>query len=674
MQIGGNSEQESREGYNLVDYIDKIISSTNGIASTVDPLTGYVTSSGTLTQNYTPITKVTNIDDKLIVGKTYTLWQENTDLNHRKIYLQINEKDPQGNYTYYATYSEGVRRFTVKEGYTYSTAIQTGTVEQVGTITNYKNRYMIYEGTEDKEFELYGAMPSPEYPSKIRNVGDNVNILFPFTSEYYKRNDESIDISTVVTDNNDGTYTFVGGGGATQRIKCTQKIKAKENESFAFNFKKVSGDNFRLVIKLYKNDDTIINSGLSGFTWNNTYQGYYKDNPFDTTFICPAQTTYIKYELLTPTTATVSDIKLERGKIATPYTPYGYGSADIKVENKNILNIKEGLEETINGVTISIKNGVVTLNGTATAAFAFKGIGTLNYYKDKKYSIIYDYISGNCTDYGAGLYIGSSITSTNAISGYAFRSTQGRKEKITITETKNGRLYTYITGNANTTYNNYKIRFQIEEGEEATDYVPHEEQTLHFPLAKVLHKGDYLADDGIHHKRKTIVLDGTESWSNSVKEGNYQWFSRTGLSGIKVSEFICSHLKNYEIAGEYAGISSRRTPDRIYLCISESIDTRDKLKAYLAEQYANGTPVVVEYELAEEEIEAYTAEQQEAYNKLKELYSYEDMTHITCENDITCNFNVEHFKDYNILRQNDKQELQAQIDEIKAILTSEVSE
>lgn len=97
------------------------------------------------------------------------MWQETHNLNLGGIYLQVMEtnKDGSGIHAYYNS-SDINRTFTVNKSlYNYRVIIQTGTIAQAGTFMNYKNRYMIYKGTDEKEFELYGASPSPEYPSPV---------------------------------------------------------------------------------------------------------------------------------------------------------------------------------------------------------------------------------------------------------------------------------------------------------------------------------------------------------------------------------------------------------------------------------------------------------------------------------------------------------------------------
>ena len=205
-----------------------------------------------------------------------------------------------------------------------------------------------------------------------------------------------------------------------------------------------------------------------------------------------------------------------------------------------------------------------------------------------------------------------------------------------------------VTGNANV---------KITNGLEDTD-INYQEQTFTFLLAEGqrLMKGDYLADDGIHHKRKQKILDGTESYFVSTLN-EYQWFG-LNVAGLKPSTLLCNCLKNYKMIGNYAGISSNNASNRIYLSISKDITTIDKLKTYLAEQYANGTPVVFEYDLAEEEIEPYTEEQQAVYDEIKKTaHSYKNITHIFSTDEIGPIFDVTYFKDLETILNN----MQAQI-------------
>ena len=183
---------------------------------------------------------------------------------------------------------------------------------------------------------------------------------------------------------------------------------------------------------------------------------------------------------------------------------------------------------------------------------------------------------------------------------------------------------------------------QLEEGTTATPYVPHAENTVTFPLSQgqKLMLGDTLEDDGIHHKRGKIVLDGTENWVDYTTqiEGYYKAYcttkKTTALFGILTG--LCTHFKIADVSLTATQAKNLLGSNQyaLYISISNNVASNvTELKTYLAEQYANGTPVIVEYELAQETTEAYTSAQQTAYNKLKEMQSYYDLTYVVGSSD-----------------------------------------
>lgn len=184
VNILGNVEQDVREGYNLYDYIPRVIATTKGLNVTKDIENGYLIVNGTPETDYVSIITGIDITDKLKDKTTYTLWQEKYDI---KLFLQINaRKVDDSGYTYINAANQK-KVFTVdKSKYIqYTITIQTGLTTQAGTFSNYKNRYMLYEGTDDKPYEQYGASPSLEYPSEIRAVGDKGSVEIKKTSANY---------------------------------------------------------------------------------------------------------------------------------------------------------------------------------------------------------------------------------------------------------------------------------------------------------------------------------------------------------------------------------------------------------------------------------------------------------------------------------------------------------
>ena len=140
---------------------------------------------------------------------------------------------------------------------------------------------------------------------------------------------------------------------------------------------------------------------------------------------------------------------------------------------KNKANIKN-YSNTINGVTLTINNGEITLNGTATGDFVFTNVGEFLYKAGKSYSGTFIYSSGSCSDYGVGIYLANSPTSNINIGGGAsFRTNQSRTFNIT-SKTEDLQEYFYVKGYKESVYTNYKVKVQIVEGTTADyDYEPY---------------------------------------------------------------------------------------------------------------------------------------------------------------------------------------------------------
>lgn len=164
----------------------------------------------------------------------------------------------------------------------------------------------------------------------------------------------------------------------------------------------------------------------------------------------------------------------------------------------------------------------------------------------------------------------------------------------------------------------------------ATPYVPHKEQTAGFTLVEgqKMYAGDYLADDGIHHKYTKVILDGSEpGWAkNTITiETNAYTCKPSFINGRERGNIMCNYLKKISSAsgtGIFNGLS-------INICFESSdFDTVEKLKAWIS---TNNLEVV--YELENEIVEPYTETQQAQYNAIKQAMSYDEQTNITQTND-----------------------------------------
>lgn len=186
-----------------------------------------------------------------------------------------------------------------------------------------------------------------------------------------------------------------------------------------------------------------------------------------------------------------------------------------------------------------------------------------------------------------------------------------------------------------------------EESTEPTDYEPYKSQVVYFPLGEgeKLYQGSFLNDNGKNHIRWQDILTGEET-VNSYRSDTSTGFCGFSIISSKSHIAKANILSNYFVdnrAGVYhntgTGIWAPDVGKSIYICVPISILTDistpssqvSSFKAYLAEQYANGTPVIVEYDLAEPEVVPYTEEQQVAWNKIKNLTLFEGINHISSD-------------------------------------------
>ena len=183
-----------------------------------------------------------------------------------------------------------------------------------------------------------------------------------------------------------------------------------------------------------------------------------------------------------------------------------------------------------------------------------------------------------------------------------------------------------------------------------------EQQTVTFPLSEgqKLMLGDYLAEDGIHHVRKQVELDGTENWE--LYSDKAARILRSDVKGVSDTSHIGSILSNFFKTETQAdlqmgvadnGIAVRTKGYKGIVIRIAEFTTLQEYKDWLSSKKSEGTPVIAEYELAEEETEAYTEEQQEAYNQIKELTAYEEETNIYSTNEVSPIFKVTAVKDIN---------------------------
>lgn len=359
-------------------------------------------------------------------------------------------------------------------------------------------------------------------------------------------------------------------------------------------------------------------------------------------------------------------IKLEKGKVATPYSKYGQGCVKVTKCNKNILNIEDIDETEKNGIKYSVKNGVLKLNGTTTADFYIRLVSNIRM-KKGKYIHSTNYIQ-------SGLYISFDNL------GNTMLSLQNGK-KITFELTKD-KIYSkyFIWIDKGIVLNNVEIKLQLEHSSTENSFEQHEEQTYIMPVQQEMLENDYLDYDNeeeVHVWGKKI-LTGDEGWrmpSSNDTNAVFTNLSNTDFCDFKSDTDVqyCNYFKYKGIAQGFAvalnkgvGIYSFYSVNKYeYFVAPKAIASSvNEWKVWLKSQYDAGTPVIIYYKLQTPTRLKFTDEQKAVAKELNNARTYKNVTNITTDSKAI--LSLDYAKD----QETQNQKMQNEIDEIKQLLST----
>lgn len=139
---------------------------------------------------------------------------------------------------------------------------------------------------------------------------------------------------------------------------------------------------------------------------------------------------------------------------------------------------------------------------------------------------------------------------------------------------------------------------------------------------------DTIEEDGIHRRVGRVILDGTENFSvnSSWNHENTNLFILSNKI-TTTKEVLTNYFKYYAetYAKDINGIVGVVWGNKLAFRISNTIaNSKSDFQAWLS---THNTEIL--YELETEVIEPYSEEQQEQYNKIKELYTFDGTTNIS---------------------------------------------
>lgn len=257
----------------------------------------------------------------------------------------------------------------------------------------------------------------------------------------------------------------------------------------------------------------------------------------------------------------------------------------------------------------------IATEGNAPTTSANKGY-ILPVKASKTYTISFEFLGDTPSKY---LYIVKSI---NGVSErYQYITTETIVNKVvSFTPEDNEIWYLRLDGTYEEIAFNEQIEkiayIQLELGSTATPYESYTGDTYNIALPETVYGGeaDAVSGDG-KETWKFVILNGTESWRSWGINANNP--AVTGFYTYDINDYdfinakiICSNLapEMGSWGGKYAGVGFAKTGNTKYLIYSVPTSLLPdisaghevaSLKAYLAAQYAAGTPVQICYKLAE---------------------------------------------------------------------------
>lgn len=463
--------------------------------------------------------------------------------------------------------------------------------------------------------------PSPEVPSEIRNIGDNINIFNKnSTFNRYQTSVDVLDTGIKVTNLSTTKYASVYTNlGSTELLGKTITLYSDIEESkgatanVLIYFGNDSRPTFGGVIQKINNNSK--NSGLWKIPSNfpedcdriNLY--FYSSDSTE-----PITNSYVNY----------NNLKVEVRDTPSPYSEYGCGSTRITSSTENLANTEQLYNEMVSFNSKNVrkeivdkKNCIVFTNASYRAALGFKGLQG-RYKKNTQYVVRF---KARCYDTSisgsSGLFV-QAYNKNGDLIGSDYHAAHGATwmQFSFVTNVNSSLDYIDFSYENLTDWCIDLDSFEIYAGTsvKAVDKNEDTDVVIQFNKGQKLMEGDYLAEDGIHHIKTQIVLDGVTDGlkvSNVTKHSNDIYYCVVNLvkqslnNTDDVNGLYCSHLMpryGVELGNCYIAGSGLFL---VLVLTDQTLTTADAANEWLAMQKEANTPVVVEYKLAKEIIEPY---------------------------------------------------------------------
>ena len=428
------------------------------------------------------------------------------------------------------------------------------------------------------------------------------------------------------TNNQDGSFTLNGTSTTLFYIDLNNsagnRFTLTQNKKYFLYFAESSKQGISLTARISETTSGITVSTKGIRDWVNATS----DNGF--AFMTITKGTTFNNETFYPMVAE-SDVELEYeayGAMPSPEYPSEIETvntqANIIICNKNFLKLDDIEETTINGITYSIKNGIVKLKGTAT-----NGVDITLKRNIKLKSNTYTHSVNTILQ---GMYLSFDNISNSSLSYEA-----GTEKHFKIeTETTYNRYILWIN---NGTTLDLELKIQLETGEIKTDFAVPKQQTKVVDIQQEMLEGDYFVKEADGWKEvhgwNEQVLDGTENFRTITGDTNKYYFGIQNFGDNMNYAQKSNYFKGGKSfwggneEGVYIG-ANRELVFGVSLDNKEGINDLETWKNWLAQKYNEGNPVYIWYKLATLLKLACTEKQSAQLDDLLNTSTYKNVTHI----------------------------------------------
>lgn len=594
LEIGGNNEQKTYSGKNILNFGASKSETINGITYSYDENTQIWTVNGTATAKAdvhfgsiikSEANKVYQLETFHLGGSISSdkcmIYMQDENQNWAGWSCQLLNVDARQPATKDKNLSMGLLIFRIESG---------------TTLSNYKFKAQ-FEQTDNPtvvEWEPYvGGIPAPnpDYLSEIKTVGSNVNLLD--ISKLSSRTTYGITFTPTSTG-----IKISGTAEDTYAYGVSIKCNLQKGKTYTL-YGKNAGNTFKLELK--KRGTVIMNIKTSG----DKVTFIPKEDIESITFVLEGiskGTTY-NYE--------ISNIMIVEGTEVGEYSKYGQGTVKVTKCNKNLVG--------------DIQKGYWNNTGVFEYDTNFVSSKQIKVEKGKTY--IGGLFDKNKNYVGKVVYV--LFDKNKNFTRYSGEETItiGNNEEYVSIRTYSAQA-SYITSN------NYLL--QLEVGNKIYSYEPHQEQSYILPVQQEMLEGDYFDWDNEEevHVWEKLVFKGNENWNlDDIYNGIAQFSLSVNAVYINDDDTVIRTMSNY-----FKGVGfdsswlidncvTIRKHSRVRIMISK-YTTVEQFKTWLKSKCDEGTPVIVYYKLSTPKRLPFTEEQKEIAKELSHATTYEGTTHI----------------------------------------------